>query len=165
MPLAPPPTYIGGAPVTCGVDTSLTVPFPESTASAQDRPATSSDLDGFIAAFASFNGIPKADVSIVPGTPRVADMPAIKTQWGLATFTQSPTASPIGAGSNAFKPPYNMLAFVRQPGCPWGHFGPLFVPFPCPNAKSIPVGVQRAWHIKSQSAEACSAGYAPPAPR
>lgn len=161
----PPPTYIGGAPITCGVDTSLRVPFPDAAVKAEDRPVTPEDLEGFTTAFAAFNHIPAADVLVVPGTARVANVPSIQTMWGLATFSLRPGASAIGAGSNAFKPPYNMLAFVKPKDCPWASSGPLSVPFPCPGRQDIPAGVQRAWQIKSPSADACASGYTPPAPR
>lgn len=161
----PPPTYIGGAAMTCGVDTSLRVPFPDAAAEAEDRRVTPTDIEGFITAFAAFNGTSRADVVVVPGTARVAYMPSIKTMWGLATFSSRPGASAANAGSNAFKPPYNMLAFHKAPECPWAYSGPLFVPFPCPGRQDIPVGVQRAWAIKSPTAEACAGGYTPPAPR
>ncbi len=165
MPASPPATYIGGEPVVCGVDSGAGGAFPPPGASAKERPVTSSDMDGFVVAFASFNGIPEFTVVVVPGTARAADVASNRTSWGLATFSPRPGANPSGAGLNAFSPPYDRLAFVRTAGCPWTHSGPLSVPFPCPTPTIIPVGVQRAWHLKRPSAKACAGVYQPPSPR
>jgi len=164
-PQAPPRTYIGGQPLVCGVDSGPSGAFPAPTASAEERPVSSSDLEGFIVAFASFNHIPEFNAVVVPGTARRADVASNRTQWGLATFALRPGAAASGAGLNAFSPPYNVLAFVRTAGCPWTHSGPLTVPFPCPNATIIPAGVQHAWHLKDAPAAACAKVSWPPSPR
>lgn len=163
--VAPNDRYPNGAPVRCGVSTGGDLP--PSSASAQDRPVTASDMAGFVTAFAALNGIPPSIAVITPGSDRVAYVPSAHQYWGLATFEPAPgvTLDPHSSLSNAFTSERHMLAFVQPQDCPWTYNGPLSVPFPCPGAKDIPVGVLQAWHLKSASPAACAHPIDVPAPR
>jgi len=162
--ILPPPTYPGGQPIPCAINTGLRAPFPDPSISANERQVTASDQEGFIAAFAAFQRIPTDIVNVVPSTARAAEMPSVRMEWGIATFALRPDTT-VPVNSNAFTSQYNKMVFVREPGCPWAFLKPLAMPFPCPELRDIPLGVQRAWRLESPSPEACAKAYRPPSPR
>lgn len=141
-------------------------PFPPPTVSAVNFPVSASDLAGFTAAFVALNRLLPSDAQMIePVAARVAYMPSNHMHWGVATFVTRPGADHVLA--ELIATPRNLLVFVQpEQGCPWTfHDGPTSVPFPCPDAQDIPVGVQDAWHLTSPSPQACAHRIRPPAPR
>jgi len=173
-PVLPIRLHPGEPPPRCSIGRSLLEPenaapgtspselapfiFPPPDAAGEDRPLTDSDIAGFITAFRAFTGIPaRVTLVVVPGSARGAYIPSNGQHWGLASFSLPPGVSvDRNLTGNNLDPPYNMLAFVQPRGCPWDFRGPLAVPFPCPNARDIPVGVQKAWGLPSPPKDACA---------
>jgi len=173
----------GGTPFECSSNTSLVDPahipkgtspaavaaftFPPADAPAEEQPVTKDDIQGLITAFKVRRALRDIPVIVVEGSGRVAYMPSTGQRWAMATFALAPGSDlPRSRVGLSFDSPYDRLVFVQPPFCPWAATREVLSdPFPCPNLKELPAGVQSAWGLNSPSEESCANPRARPITR